>query len=386
MTVFLMYLLAIISLAIGTGAISLTMIQTIPIKWIHIHYFIRKPVNWSIVLILVFGSILSSSIEGEIQFAAILPILLSFLALVLTYKMHQENVFETVYSPTMSDFPEQLPLRDEQLLAVIKYDGVTKCYPLDYVIHHHIVNDQFGTKTVSLTYCAMCRSITAYDVTEIGPLFGASFKNANMVLSDVKTKTFFQQATSQSMVGKLHPHDLTMISYQIMTWSDVLKNISPLLVSEVTIDDLKEFEIPIPGAWKKLMMSEITPGMSKKNKDKTMPARTHVIGILDLKIGKPSVYIKSEVLKTTLVKDPSGFILLAYNGNVNGFMDQIDTHFLDLDFDGSYLIDKSTNTRWNVWGKNISGTINQDLIPISISDEYWFSWKFFHGEHQLKRL
>jgi hypothetical protein len=64
-------------------------------------------------------------------------------------------------------------------------------------IYFQIVNDRFGDAIVSLTCCAMCRSIIPFDVTDPGPLFVASFKNANMVVADRRTGTFFQQATSR---------------------------------------------------------------------------------------------------------------------------------------------------------------------------------------------
>ena len=133
--------------------------------------------------------------------------------MILTYKMHQDKAFPAVFFPGISKEPEKLPLNDNMEMAVIEYNEVTKCYPLDYVIHHHIINDHYKDKTVALTYCAMCRSIIPFDVTEIGPLFVGSFKNANMIVADKKTKTFFQQATFQSLIGKLHPYELIMIPF-----------------------------------------------------------------------------------------------------------------------------------------------------------------------------
>jgi len=112
------------------------------------------------------------------------------LTVVLAYRMHQEAAFRAVNFPAMSDDSIRLPIADDMMLAIIEYGGVTKAYPLDNVIHHHIVNDRFGDRIVALTYCAMCRSIIPFDVTDIGPLFVASFKNANMIVEDRRTRTF----------------------------------------------------------------------------------------------------------------------------------------------------------------------------------------------------
>ncbi len=149
------------------------------------------------------------------------------LAIVLTYRLHQETVFPAVDFPEMSEDPLKLPLTDNMQLAILEHGGVTKAYPLDYVIRHHVINDSFGERIFSLTYCAMCRSIIPFDVTDIGPLFVGSFKDANMIVADRRTRTFFQQATFKSIIGRLHPRTLTMIPFQILTWAEV-RRLDPL--------------------------------------------------------------------------------------------------------------------------------------------------------------
>jgi len=92
---------------------------------------------------------------------------------VLAFRLHQERVFPAVDFPPMASEPLALPMRDEQQVALVELAGESRAYPLDYVIHHHIVNDRFGDRVVALTYCAMCRTVIAFDVTELGPLLRA---------------------------------------------------------------------------------------------------------------------------------------------------------------------------------------------------------------------
>jgi hypothetical protein len=270
--VYLFYLLAIIALATGTAAIYMALIKSFPAQWLYYHYFIRKPIVWAILIgtvIWTFGITLQT---GVFPIWALIPLALMGLALVLTYKMHQENAFRAVDFPVMAEDVSSLPLGDDMQLGVIEYGGVTKAYPLDYVIHHHIINDQLGERIVALTYCAMCRSIIPFDVTDIGPLFVGSFKDANMIVADRKTKTFFQQATFGSIIGKLHPHTLTMIPFQILSWGEI-KRLRPIpQVVKVTGKDFREFQLPIPGVWRKIVASEATPGLAAKDRDKTFPA------------------------------------------------------------------------------------------------------------------
>lgn len=157
--VFLFYLLAIIALATGTAAIYMALIQSFSVKWLYYHYFISKPIVWAILVatvVWVFGINLQTD---EFPIWTLIPLAVIVQSVVLTYKMHQEKAFREVDFSVMSEDISSLPLRDDMQLGVIEYGGVTKAYPLDYVIHHHIINDRFGERIVALTYCAMCRSI-----------------------------------------------------------------------------------------------------------------------------------------------------------------------------------------------------------------------------------
>lgn len=387
MEIIFFYGLTLIAIAIGTAAIYMALIERFPVSWSYYHYFIRKPINWAIFIGLISWTLIIYQRVGEFPLWSLIPILLTGLAVILTYKMHQEVAFKAVDFPELTTSISSLPIEDDMEIAVIEYEGETKCYPLDYVIHHHIINDKFNSKTVALTYCAMCRSIIPFDVTDIGPLFVASFKNANMIVADKGTKTFFQQATSKSIIGKLHPTELTMIPFQILSWRNVKKSISKPQVVKVNEKDFKEFQLPIPGLWKKIMASESTPGLSEKNRDKSFPARTHVIGIIDDSINERIVYLKKEVIaKKVVVNQDSDFFLVGMENTVNAFKSKINNSKLNISLEGTEIIDLNSDTHWNIRGKYISGSLQENLEPIAISDEYWFSWKKFHNNSKLTRL
>lgn len=260
--------------------------------------------------------------------------------------------------------------------------SVTKCYPLDYVIHHHIINDRFNESIVSLTYCAMCRSIIPFDVTNIGPLFVASFKNANMIVADRKTKTFFQQASCQSLVGRLHPLELPMIPFQILKWRDIKRLAGKIECVVVKKYDLRDFELPIPGVWKKIIHSNATPGLYSK-KDSSLPARARVIGIYEKNIA----YLKSDLPQDTVYHDKDAeLILVMVKNSVSVFRDTISGVKIDLQNDGDgNLVDRLSGHRWNLVGDPILGSQKQSLTKVSFSDEYWFSWKFFHPTTTIKK-
>ena len=387
MEVFIVYLLAFIMLIVGTAAIYMPLIPIFPYTWLYRHYHIRKPFYWTVFLGLLAWIGYQTASSNEFPLWAIPPLVIAVLAMVLTYKMHQDKAFPAVDFPEITTNTANLPLDADMEMAVIEYEGVTKCYPLDYVVHHHIVNDRFNTKTVSLTYCAMCRSIIPFDVTDIGPLFVGSFYNANMIVADRKTQTFFQQSTFQSLIGKLHPTELQMIPFQVLTWSEVKETIDQPQVVRVTEADFKAFELPIPGIWKKIMASERTPGLSKKKKDKTFPVRTRVIGITDKSIHDSIVYLRKEVLKQGIVaNNVHAFFLCASKKTVNAFSLVLDGRTLTVQLEDGFIVDSTSGTKWNLLGKHVSGDIVLDLQPIAVSDEYWFAWKEFHPTTELIRV
>jgi hypothetical protein len=382
----LLSLLAIVSLAVGTMAIYGALIERFPIRWLYVHYFVRKPIVWSVLL-------------GSASWVAWLtwrvdafpcwslgPLLLMVLAVVLTYRMHQETAFPAIDFPPVAQDPLTLPLPDDAEVAVIEVDGVTRAYALDHLIHHHIINDHFGERIVAVTYCAMCRTIIPFDVTELGPLFVASFKNANMVVGDRRTRTFFQQATFDSIMGLLHPSSLTMVPFQTLTWAEV-KRLDPLpLVANVTERDLREFQLPIPGIWRKIVASEATPGLSVSNRDRSLPSRTRVIGIMEPG-ARSRVYLKAEIEQRNVVEVEDDITLVATDGVVNGFESELGGSALGLQLtDDARLTDREGTTTWDLRGRRLDGDRTGDLVPVAISDEYWFSWKRFHPDSELVRL
>lgn len=368
------YLLAIVSLLVGTAAIYMALIEAFPVSWLYWHYFIRKPFVWTVFL----GTLLWGIVQPGFPWPLIGPLLLMALAIVLTYRMHQSVAFPAIDYPPEAD-AKDLPLRDDMEIAVVEYGGVARAYALDHLIHHHIINDHFGDRIVAVTYCAMCRSIIPFDVTGIGPLFVGSFKNANMIVADRKTKTFFQQATFKSIIGKLHPMELKMVPYQILTYGELKQSGDMPRFAAFTERDLRPFELPIPGVWRHIVAGEVTPGLSGAKRDRQLPARTHVVGIIEP--GLPPIAVKRDEARArgvTVLKN-LGVAFISGGGGVNAFSTSLGDVQLDLKLtDNLQIRDQASGSIWTLRGKPVSGPLAENLTPVAVSDEYWFSFKLFH--------
>lgn len=388
MTLLILYLLATTALVVSLAFIPLILVTAAPLSAVYYHSVIRKPVVWGIAVCLVGWQVWLALQTGSFPVGHIGPLLLTALAVFIIYNLYPSVAFPAVDYPKMSADPLKLPINDTAQIAVIEYKGVTKAYPLDYLIHGHIINDKFGDRLVSLTYCALCRSIIPFDVTDIGPLYVGAMKNGNMVLADRKTGTFFQQGTFESKIGPLHPRTLEMVMFQFLTWKQVKELDEMPQVPHVTEKDFRPFALPIPGAWEKLTKGELTPGLSAAKRDKSFPARTSVIGITDPTVRPQIAYIKDEVLKHGVVKNEDhDLILIAQDGAVNAFRATADGAVIDIALEETGgLRDKTSGTVWDVRGKHKEGSIQSDLEMVMTSDEYWYSWKFFHPGSKLIRL
>ncbi|MEA1785415.1 DUF3179 domain-containing (seleno)protein [Arenibacter sp. GZD96] len=381
------YILAIFALIFGPAGLYMSLIEAFPIKWVYYHYKIKKPINWAIVLLVLLVAVFITVQNRKFEIWTFIPWFISIVGLLLAYKAHQSQLFKEIDFPPMAVDIAKLPIEDQMQMAVVEYGGITKCYPLNYVKTHHIVNDKFSDKIVSLTFCAHCNGFIPFDVTAIGPLFAGSMKGGNLIVADKKTATFFQQATFKSIAGKLHPAELTMIPYQIIPWREV-KILAPQpMVVQVTKKDLKDFEILIKGVWKKIQKTEFTLGISKKNRNKEFPARTRVIGLLDPFFEKKVAYIKDELIKKKIVQnDTMHFVLIVIEDTVIGFKSTLNTAELNLKLYGNIIRDEISKTEWNLQGKHLNGKINKNLEYLSLSDEFWFSWKKFNPNSELIRL
>ncbi|MCB1395580.1 MAG: DUF3179 domain-containing protein [Rhodobacteraceae bacterium] len=353
----------------------MALIEVFPVSWLYYHYFLRKPVVWAILI----GTLLWGLLQPAFPWALIGPLVLMALAVILTYRMHQAVAFPAI------DFPPEaeaatLPLTDGMDIAVIDHNRVTRAYALDHLIHHHIINDRFEDRIVAVTYCAMCRSIIPFDVTDIGPLFVGSFKNANMIVADRRTKTFFQQASFQSIIGRLHPLELTMIPYQLFTWKELRESGPVPPFACFTEKDLRAFELPIPGVWRKIMASEVTPGFATRKHDKRLPARTHVIGVMERGLA-PVALERDDVRRAGVVTlGGLGIVLVSGGGGVTGFQAEGRAFVLD----GTEIVEPATGARWSLRGKAVGEAA--DLAPVALSDEYWFTWTLFHPSAELRAV
>lgn len=121
-------------------------------------------------------------------------------------------------------------LDDRDPLAVVRIGDEVRAYPLNILIWHEIVNDEFGGVPVSVTFCPLCNTTLAFDRRFDGKVldFGTTgrLRHSDLVMYDRQTETWWQQATGEGIIGEYAGERLTFISAPVMSWKDV-KDLEP---------------------------------------------------------------------------------------------------------------------------------------------------------------
>jgi len=115
-------------------------------------------------------------------------------------------------------------LQNTDRVLGINFQGIIKAYPIKIMNYHEVVNDNFNSHPVAITFCPLCRSGIAYSANIKGKKhsFGVSglLYNSDVLLYDRETESLWSQIMSTAISGPLKDHHLTAIPMQNTTWQD----------------------------------------------------------------------------------------------------------------------------------------------------------------------
>jgi hypothetical protein len=127
--------------------------------------------------------------------------------------------------PLFSSVTEVDFLKDDDLVLVVEFNGVTKGYPVKVMRVHEILNDDFKGKPLTVTYCTLCATALAF----IPIVDGKTVKfnttgllhNSNMVMYDDITRSLWNQLTGQAIVGPKSGEQLQREYVAVRSWQQV---------------------------------------------------------------------------------------------------------------------------------------------------------------------
>ncbi|MDZ7720507.1 MAG: DUF3179 domain-containing protein [Balneolaceae bacterium] len=282
-------------------------------------------------------------------------------------------------------------------------NDVARAYPLQILIWHEIVNDNFEGVPVLVTFCPLCYSAIVFDRRIDGETheFGVSgfLRHSDMIMFDRKTESLWQQFTGEAVVGEYTGKELKILPSQIISYQqfkeaypdgEILSkntgvdrpygrnpysgyddvNNTPFLAGDIEDDRLKPLQKVI-GIQVDDHQKAYPYSMSKEEKV-----------INDQIADQPIVVFHMEGARSAL--DAPELSNSRKDGSTGAFYRVVDGETLTFFNDGSSIKDRETNSTWDITGKAISGTMEgQKLEPVLFGDYFAFAWLVFWPETEI---
>jgi hypothetical protein len=294
-----------------------------------------------------------------------------------------KDCIPSIDNPKFNAAEESTWLADSDLILGVAINGEAKAYPFRILNVHEIVNDRLVGEPIAATYCPLCRSGFVYS-RQVGNRtleFGVSGRllNANLVMYDRQTDTFWSQIEGKAIVGPLVPQELRLTTSTVTEWKK-WKQSHPntkVLSRDTGIYPKSSYgDSPYEG-----FESSSRVGFGVDNVDDRLQSKTIVYGIT---IGNASkAYSEDVVSKVDVVNDvvngePVLVVEDQEEGDIDIFSRQLNNTTLRFRLEGGEIVDQDAN-RWSFDGVAQEGALRGErLARLPTHGVYWFAWSQFH--------
>lgn len=281
-------------------------------------------------------------------------------------------------------------LRPNDTVIGVEIDGETKAYPLRILNVHEIVNDDLAGRPIAVTYCPLCRSGLVFSRRAAGTEleFGVSgqLHNANLVMYDRQTETYWSQVEGEAVVGPLVPERLEPLPSSITTWRQ-WREAHPdtrVLSRNTGIYPSETYETNPYAGYEN--SSRVGPGVDEV--DGRLPPKEIVHGVTVGETAK--AYPEDIVTERDVINDEVGGVQVVVledqrDGGVDVFVRRIDTESLTYSLEDDSLVDGDGN-RWSFDGEALEGPHEgEQLERLPTHGFFWFAWSSFHPETDIYR-
>jgi hypothetical protein len=115
-------------------------------------------------------------------------------------------------------------LDPQEPVISLEVNGDVRAYPIQILVWHEIVNDVVGGVPVAVTFCPLCHTAIAFDRRIDGETldFGTTgnLRNADLVMYDRQTESWWQQFGGRALVGDLTGTELDQVPARIVAWRE----------------------------------------------------------------------------------------------------------------------------------------------------------------------
>lgn len=296
------------------------------------------------------------------------------------FKFLAEKMF---YQPKQKEFAAAAgnTIDGDKLVIGIEVNGEAKAYPIQLIGYHHQVRDTVGNTPVMVTYCTVCRTGRVFSPIVNGKsedfrLVGMDHFNA--MFEDKTTKSWWRQASGESIAGPLKGSSLKELPSQQLTLSAWLRrhpSSSILQPDTVFKKDYEELALFDNGT--------IESGLEKRD-SLSWKKKSWVVGVVHK--GAAKAYDWNRLVKEQLIQDSVADLPLmvaiekdstnfhVWSRRVNGESLEFRKHLR-----ADTLVDTKTSSKWNMDGICVDGELKGNkLMTVQSYQEFWHSWQTFH--------
>ncbi len=297
-------------------------------------------------------------------------------------------------------------LGEGNLVLSVQLGQTVKAYPLRIIGWHQAVNDYLGDLPVVVTYCPFTGAGLAYrrPLADGRPLkFGISGRlyNANILLYDQETGSFWQQFTGEAVAGPLLGvvGRLERVYADIVPWGawkrwhpggEVLARPAEVEFGrrKVKVSTERYEEYPY-GEYQ--LRQWVGYGVDVEELDlKGLASKRRIIGVEVDQASK--AYVESELWEASVINDRLAgediLVALTPGEEVKAFKRRPPSCEQSVEFElrDGQLTDLQTGTIWDFQGKPLRGELASrtvELEEIFVTPAYWFAWLLFRPETGL---
>ena len=284
--------------------------------------------------------------------------------------------------------------------------GKVRAYPLQILIWHEIVNDEFSGRYVSVTFCPLCNASIVFDRNLDGEIldFGTTgrLRKSDLVMYDRQTESWWQQITGRGLIGDYADVHLKKIPAQITSFEEFSAAFPD---GEVLSRDTGFRRNYGNNPYRGYDDIDNIPFLLSDPADPRLPAMERVINItvsdfhrlypysvfdsepvINDKIrGVPVVIFSKDDAASPL--DGSNIADSRIIPSATAFRRQLDDHLLTFEKRDGLFYDMETGSQWDLFGKAVDGPLRgEQLSDVDNGLHFAFAWLAFYPESEIYRI
>jgi len=316
----------------------------------------------------------------------------------------KKNAISPVNDPVfITNSAAKKTLFQGQPVIAVEISGQSKCYPLNVLSYHEIVNDTLGGMQITVAYCPLCNTASVFNRElkfnnkKYTLKFGTSgmLRMSNLVMWDEQTETWWQHITGEGIVGELAGTKLEALPAKIFSLGNYVKyfpdgvtlmpNDGPNYEKNNYVKyDSPDNTIPFLFSGKidnRLLAMEYVIGVEKGDKQKVFPlSALRQAGVINSNIGEENIvlFYTPDMVSNLDTKDIKQGRKIGSGTVFRSLVDDMELSFISK---GRVISDIETGSVWNFMGECVSGKMKgEKLTPVNYTLDFAFAYLAFYPE------